>query len=417
MNLHLHPTPQYKSTRVDIFLTAELRSPAATERALTARLLERGTSSLPDVRCLNCFLDNLYGAGFGVDVDQYGGSQVLHVTLEDADSAYLPERKDLLGHGFGFLHDVLRDPKVEGNSCGFPEEVVAQEKNALRKEIESVFSDKAAYAHRRCIEIMCAGEPFGTSPHGRGEDLPLLEAEGLLASHLGGLKKNGIDIYVSGGEPPERVLRLCEELFSWPRDFVPPSPSLPASPGTQVREVMEDEEMQQGKLVCGYRTGVTVGDPAYPAMLLLDMLLGGTLYSRLQRSLREEKGLCYHIASFIEPLWGLLFVEASVDAADYRETRRQIDAQLSSLRDRGPQQEELEMAKASALQRLFSIGADRESLIRFHFQRRLAGVSTLPAHLGKQLRSVAPGEIASIAGNTALDTAFFLRNRKTEAPS
>ena len=415
MNLHLHPSSLYKSTRIDIFLTAELRSPEATERALVARLLERGTSSLPDVRRLNCFLDDLYGAGFGVGVDKFGGSQVLHLNLEVIDSAYLPEQ-DLLGHGFRFLHDVLRDPKVGGNSTGFPEAVVAQEKQALGKEIESVYSDKAAYAYRRCIEIMCAGEPSGTSPHGRLEDLPLLEAEGLLASHREGLKKHRIDIYVSGGEPPERVLPICEELFSWPREYVPPSPTVPIQPGSEGREVLEEEEMQQGKLVCGYRTGVTVGDPAYPALLLLDLLLGGDLHSRLQRSLREERGLCYHVASFIEPLSGLLFVEASVDARDYGEARSQIEFLLGSLAEPGPSQEELEMARAAALQRLQAIGGDRESLIRFHFLRRLAGVSSLPEHLGEQLRSVTPGEIASMARNVALDTLFFLGNRIAATP-
>ena len=415
VNLHLHPTSQYKSTRVDIFLTSELRSPEATERALIARLLERGTSSLPDVRRLNWFLDALYGAGFGVGVDQFGGSHILHVTLEVVDPGYLPEREDLLGQGFRFLRDVLRDPKVEGDPCGFPEAVVAQEKEALRKEIESVFSDKTAYAHRRCIEIMCKGEACGIAPHGRCDDLPQLEAASLLASHRDGLKRHGIDIYVSGGEPPERVLGLCEELFSWPREYVPPLPALPAAPGREVREVVEEEAIQQGKLVCGYRTGVTVVDSAYPAMLLLDLLLGADLHSRLQRSLREDRGLCYHVASFIEPLCGLLFIEASVDAVDYAETRRQIDFQLDSLRDRGPLPEELEMARAAALQRLSSMGGDRESLVRFHFQRRIAGVSALPAHLGEQLRSVTSEEIAFMARKTALDTTFFLGNRKTAA--
>ena len=417
MNLHLHPTSQYKSTRVDIFLTAQLRSPSATERALIARLLERGTSALPDVRLLNCFLDGLYGAGFGVGVDQYGSSQVLHATFEVIDPGYLPDQDDLLGQGLRFLRDVLSDPSVEGDPCGFPEAVVAQEKEALRKEIESVFSDKTAYAHRRCIEIMCAGEPCGIAPHGRSEDLWQLNGACLLASHKDGLKRHGIDIYVSGGEPSERVLRLCEELFSWPREHASSSPDLTAAPALEVREVVEEEAVQQGKFVCGYRTGVTVRDPEYPAMLLLDLLLGGDLHSRLQRSLREERGLCYHVASFIEPLCGLLFIEASVDAGDYAEARSQVDNQLDSLADRGPDREELETAKAAILQRLSTMAGDREALVRFHFQRRLAGVSAFPAKLGEQLRSVTSPEVANMARNTFLDTAFFLRNGKAPSSS
>ena len=417
VNLHLHPTSQYKSTRVDIFLTAELRSPLATERALIARLLERGTSSLPGVRLLNCFLDGLYGAGFGVGVDQYGSSQVLHVTFEVIDPAYLPEQDDLLGQGLRFLRDVLSDPNVEGDPCGFPEAVVAREKEALRKEIESVFSDKTAYAHRRCVEIMCAGEPRGIAPHGRFEDLPQLQAVSLLSVHRNGLERHGIDIYVSGREPSERVLRLCEELFSWRGEHALPLTRVPGRAVSEVREVIEEEAIQQGKLVCGYRTGVTVGDPEYPAMLLLDHLLGGDLHSRLQRSLREERGLCYHVSSFIEPLCGLLFVEASVDAQDYVEARRQIDFQLDSLRSRGPLKEELEAARAAVLQRLSTMAGDRETLVGFHFQRRIADVSAFPARLCEQLRSVTSEEVANTARHTSLDTIFFLGNRKAPPSS
>lgn len=417
VNLHLHPTSQYKSTRVDVFLAAELHSPTATERALIARLLERGTSSLPGVRLLNSFLDGLYGAGFGVGVGQHGGTQVLHLTLETVDSDYLPKREEILGQGFRFLRDVLLEPGVEGDPGGFPKAAVAQEKEALRKEIESVFSDKTAYAHRRCIEIMCAGEPWGIAPHGRREDLPQLQAVGLLSVHRDGLERHGIDIYVSGREPPERVLPLCEELFSWPREHTPLLTYPRPTPVPEVREVVEEDAIQQGKLVCGYRTGVTVRDPEYPAMLLLNHLLGGDLHSRLQRSLREERGLCYHVASFIEPLCGLLFIEASVDAGDYVEARSQVNNQLDSLGGRGPDREELETAKATALQRLSSMGGDREALVRFHFQRRLAGVSAFPAQLGEQLRSLTSAEVANMARNISLDTTYFLRNGKAPSSS
>ena len=92
--------------------------------------------------------------------------------------------------------------------------------------------------------------------------------------------------------------------------------------------------------------------------------------------MREQHGLCYHISSFIEPLCALQFVEAGVDAEDYMKACQQIRCQYEEIEKVGPSKSELESAQILAQHWLSSLNDDREALVKFHFQRKLAGVNT-----------------------------------------
>ena len=64
VRLHLRSTQIFKTVRVDLFVHSLLQPLNNTRFALIARLLECGTQRLPDLRRLNQFVDDLYGALF-----------------------------------------------------------------------------------------------------------------------------------------------------------------------------------------------------------------------------------------------------------------------------------------------------------------------------------------------------------------
>ena len=411
LRLYIHPTHQYKSTRIDIFISRPLEPLTNTKRALLARLLERGTTSYPDMRSINRFVDDLYGASFGIDVEQYGEYQVVHISLEVVDSRYLPAKSNVLKSGFDFLGEVLRSPHLNG-AGGFPENACAQEKVALRKSIDNIYSDKMAYAQRRCVEEMCRGEAFGLAPYGKSEELSALDAVELIEFHFDCLARERIDLYVSGPEPADLVERYFREICDWPRSHQPFECHRRTATETDSppRELVECQDIRQGKLVIGYRSGARIEEFGYEALVLFNLLLGSDVHSRLHQSVRERSGLCYQIGSFLEPMCGMMFVEAGVDAQDSVEAVRQIDEQIDWVRTFGPTDEELELARAVAVQRLHSMSDDREALMCFHFQRQLAGVAASRRDLCARLNSVSAADVAEAANQVTTDTIFFLSN-------
>lgn len=415
VRLHLRSTQIFKTVRVDLFVHSLLQPLNNTRLALVARLLERGTRDLPDLRRLNQFVDDLYGAIFAAEVDQFGDRQVVHLTLELPDARFLPEGDDLLAPGLEFLRDVLRYPFEE--NAGFPPTVLAGEKHALEQHIASHFDDRMVLVLHRCIREMCPGEPYSLCVLGDPGDFPRIGPADLFDFHHRTLAQNPIDIYITGAVASERLTGIVSDLFSWDRQALAPLSPRPggmALTSSEPKEVMESiAGMHQGKLAMGFRTAVGLADEAYPALLLLDFLLGGDAHSRLYRTVRERLGLCYHVGSFLEPLCKLMFVEAGVELQDYSRFLSQVRNQIHSICDTGPQQEELDRARALAIRRLWSMPDDREGMVGFSYQRALAGATGSRALVEENLGRVTIRQVQDVAQGLVLDTVYFLHGQRS----
>ena len=403
--LYLHSIGLYKTIRVDVCLSTPLCAPRHSLVALSSRLLARGTHKLPDVQSLNRFIDDLYGAHYSVQVDRLGEHQFVHLCLEVIDDNFLGE-KGILAQGLTFLRDVLRD------GSGFQPAYLEREKHRLARQIADGFNDKLGYAQRRCSEEMCRGEPMGLSPLGNPADFAAVQADGLWAFHRERTAADRLDLFVSGDLRLEQIQPLMESLFTWERAASQPQrqPPRPRIAGPR-REIFECQEVREAKMVLGYRTQVAYGANGtndYPALVLLNLILGGDGPSRLFKHLREEEGLCYYIASHIEALNGLLFVAAGIETSAYPEVRDKVEGQLQALRSGAFDPGEIEAARHLLKARLLGLTEDREGFFRYQLREGLTGDSQSPQALWQRIEQVGVEDLTRVAGGIAADTAFLL---------
>lgn len=418
MGLHLHQTGRFKTIRIDIFIQELLQEKHSTRISLISRLLERGTRALPDMRRINRFIDGLYGADFSVEVDQLGDRQLIHLYLELIDDRFLRgDPEDLLGRGIDFLHDVLREPAREGS--GFRGDYLRQEKKGLGANISALFNDKSLYAHRRCVEEMCSGEPYGLSPLGKPLDFDAIHPVGLLKYHYALLRQNPLDVFVCGRLQEERQMRLWEDFFDWERDSCPVSSpvSARARKESKAQQIFEAHDVSQGRLVLGYRTFTPLLDDDYPALVLFNLLWGGDHNSRLFRFVREEPGLCYFIASQLEPMCSLLFVSAGIKADDYDRVLLEVGNQLEVMREKKFGEEELEIGKSLLKNHLLGLGDDRGGLVDFYYRQKVVGMKSSRVQFQKRFQAVTREDVSRIAWKLELDTAFFLHGDEEVARS
>lgn len=401
--LHWHGIGLYKTIRVDVCLSTPLGAPRHSLVALSSRLLARGTHKLPDVQSLNRFIDDLYGAHYSVQVDRLGEHQLIHLCLEVIDENLLGE-KGILERGLTFLRDVLRDGR------GFQDEPLAREKNRLARQIADGFNDKLGYAQRRCCEEMCRGEPMGLSPLGNPADFAAVQADELWAFHRERTAADRLDLFVSGAVRLEQVRPLMESLFIWERTASQPRAQRSRMAGPQ-REIFECQAVREAKMVLGYRTQVAYGADGtddYPALVLLNLMLGGDGPSRLFKHLREEEGLCYYVASHIEALSGLLFVAAGIEAAAYPQARDAVEQELQALRTGAFDPWEIEAARRLLRARLLGLAEDREGFFRYQLREGLIGGSQSPQVLWQRIEQVGVEDLTRVARGITADTAFLL---------
>ena len=418
IGLHLHHTAKFKTIRIDIFIQELLREKHSTRISLISRLLERGTQVLPDMRSMNRFLDGLYGADFSVEVDQLGDRQLVHLYLELIDDRFLRgDPEDLLGRGIDFLHDVLREPTREGR--GFRSDYLRQEKKSLSANISALFNDKSLYAHRRCFEEMCSGEPYSLSPLGNPRDFDAITPVGLLKYHYALLSQNPLEIYVCGRLQEEGQIRLWEDFFDWKRQLRPVFSAVSGSAKnrSKPRQIFEAHDVSQGRLVLGYRTFTPLLNDDYPALVLLNLLWGGDHNSRLFRFVREEAGLCYFIASQLEPLCSLLFVSAGIKTDDYDRVLLEVANQLEVMREKRFAEEELKIGKSILENHLLSLGDDRGGLVDFYYRQEVVGMECSRVQFQQRLQAVTAEDVSRIAWKLELDTTFFLHGDEVAARS
>jgi len=415
INAYWHPTDHYKTLRFDLVLRHQLRRLDNTRVALIGRLCERGTSTAPDMRSLNSYIDDLYGAYFSVDVGHIGDQQFIHLCLEVLDERFVepPLHSEMLRRAVDFLRRVIADPLLEDD--GFKKSYLDQEKRALTLQTESLYNDKIAYAQWRCAEEMGRGAAWGLSDMGTPDDLDDIGAGDLWAFHQQLLAKNPIDIFVSGYVERDLVLALCEQVVTGPRD-ASPLPSAPATPfaGDSCRHLFEFQDIFQGKLVLGYETGIAMRSEGYAAQILFNLMWASDSQSRLFRRLREELALCYYIDSHVDSFAGHVYTAVGIDAEDYANVLDEVEAELEAIRRGGTALSDLENGKKMLKSRLVSMQDDREALMRLHLRGIVAGQRYVPEQLVQMVEGVMPEQVCAVAERMKLRAVYFLHGSRDE---
>lgn len=410
LQFHVRHTTRFKSVWVDVFLGQMMQPGAVTRLALLARLLERGTRRLPDLRALNRHTDWLYGAALSAQTLAMGPFQVLHLHYDALHGAYVPQEADnLLECGLQLLGEVLTDPFLEDGVL--PPARIEQEKASLRHYVSALHDDRTMLAQRRLMEQMCAGTPWALAPYGDPEELSGLDGANLLTYLRDFVTTAPMDIYVCGDVDSDQAADLCtRHLPGAPKARRRPASVPELQPWAASRRIHETGKVSQGRLLLGFRTPIRLSAPVgdYATLILFNLLFGGDAHSRLYNHIREEEGLCYHIASYMEPMAGLLLVEAGVEPQDRRCLVGKVLDELSDLATQGPSSAEIERSQALSRQRLDSAAEGRGDLVHFHQMRRLAGTDSSRLELHSALGSVTSATLRTLAAAIVLDTEYFL---------
>ncbi len=380
-----------------------------TRGALLVRMLERGCRGAPDLRAVVRRLESLYGAGLDFDVLKIGERQILQAHLQVLADRAISGGSGTLVRAIEFFRRLVCEPVLVREA--FPAEVLEQEKENLRRHIEAVVNDKAEFAAHRLIQEMCRDEPYRLFEYGEVKSIARIGGRDLAAFHARLLREAPMEIYVCGGVRPAEILQRMERAFGFPRKTPKPIPPPVLRPAPDVpREVVESErDIEQGKLVMGFRTGVSLAHDDIYAAVMLNGLLGGFSHSRLFRAFREKAGLAYSVGSWVEKTKDLLQVEAGIDAGAYRRGVDLVRAELADLASGRISDEEIDLTLRALLERAEALRDHPAQRLNFYLERALHQREETIRELPGRLRAVRREDVIRMAGRLRLDTVYFLR--------
>lgn len=413
VHLHVQPTVKFKTNIVYVYFHMPLAPETVTLNALLPMVLARGSASYPTTAALARHLDELYGASFGYDVSRRGEVHSLVFTLEVAGEEHIPGETGLLKKGLETLTDIITRPALEGD--GLKQDYFVQEVANLKQTIESLVNDKRRLAMVRCTEEMCAGEPFALYRLGRVADLAGMTPQSLLAHHQRVLRTAPVDIFVIGNVEPEEIRDLVSSTFklpaAGPEGRRMPTTLVKAAPGPDPRMVEDQMDVNQGVLVIGLRTGLTLRDELYFPMLVANGVLGGFPHSKLFQQVREKHSLAYYAYSSLETVKGVGFMYAGIEFANREKCQEIMLQQLKAVQEGQISDEELETTIRTLTNDMLSAADNPGAMADLAVDRVFSGRELSVEDRVRAFRQVTKEQVAEAARHFAVDTIYFL-NRK-----
>ena len=293
---------------------------------MTAALLDEGAGHLESNAFHEAVDDCAIELGFHADRDHIGGR--MRTLAKHVDEA---ERLFAL---------ALNAPR-------FDQEPIDRVREQMGAKLRHESKDPGAMATRAWRERVFAGHPYARAADGTLESLQRVERADVVAGAKALITRQRLKIAVVGALRAERAGVLVDKAFaSLPAASALPSLAPPPFHGRGTRETL-DLDVPQTTIRFG-RPSLMRNDPDFIAgLVVMHVLGGGNLTSRLFREVREKRGLAYSVSASTQATELTSYVYGGTTTKNERayESMRVIEDEIRDLANGGLQQEEFEKGK------------------------------------------------------------------------
>lgn len=373
--------------------------------SLVPNVLTRSSEKYPDVTVLEKKLALLYGADVGVDVSKIGEHQVLKIVVACIDDRFAIDGESITGECCDLLFELVFNPRLVNGV--FSADDVESEKRLLCERLAAETSDKRTYAKNRCEEIMCSDELYGINRLGSVEAINGITPEALTDAYNEILKNAKISLCISGGNFIDAEKMLSERLSNVERD-VAESETVFVESAEDVQYIKEQEPVKQGKLVMGFRMGMTNGDDNYAARRVMVDLFGGSPHSKLFTVVREKMSLCYYCSARMIRAKGVMFVQSGIESFNEKKAREAILSQLDAIKNGEFSQDDIDSSVKALEDSFKSVTDSAEALESWFSSQVVSGKYLYPEDFINDFKNVQKEDIINAAGDVTLDTVFML---------
>ncbi len=300
----------------------------------TARLLTEGTAQ----RSATVLAD---------DAEQIGTSLISSAGV-DLATASLSALSNNTEAGLDLLSDIVEHP-------AFASEEVERVRKQRLVSILQEGDQPVASMLRVGFRTLYGDHPYGFRPIGTTEGVKSITRDditGFWKAHYG--PKDSALVF-AGDINETDARRLAEKYFdtwSGTASTAASLPPAPAPPSLKIVIVDKPGAPQTALYAIGF--GVPRTTPDYPAVLIMNNVLGGLFASRINMNLREEHGYTYGAGSgfFFNRTGGPFYAGAQVRTDVTAPAAKQLMLELNRIRTDPPSATELKLAKDSLLHSL-----------------------------------------------------------------
>ena len=276
------------------------------------------------------------------DADAIGG-QLNAYTTKEHTCFYVRTLDSHLDRGLDILEDMLFHSRFDHADAELERGVILEEIGMYEDAPEDLAAERLSAA-------VYKGTPLARPILGRQSTLAGMDGAWLKTWQRERYHAGALVASLAGSFSQGQVDRLAQLLASLPSGPAPKTRPAFYRPAVTVKR----KAIEQNHLILAF-PAPTYLDPRRAQVLLFNSLLGGGCSSRLFQELREDRGLCYSVYSYVADHAdaGLLGIYAAVNPEQEREALEAARRVAEDLAEHGPSQEEVdrvrEQAKANLL--------------------------------------------------------------------
>ncbi len=408
IHLNFIKTDKFKSSLLSWYFIRPLNRDEVTKNALLPLVLKRGTENHPNALEIQKKLEELYGSNLTASINKRGDRHVLRFTMEWANGQYLGD-EEYKFETIEMLKAIIYNPyKVNDH---FKPEYVAGEKEVLKRRIGSKINDKRSYAIERCIEEMCKKEKLSISTLGYIKDLEDINEENLYEHYKMVLDTSPIEIFYAGNQDDE-IIQYLKDNMSFERKEIISIPKETIIGSVQTKNMVEEDfDINQGKLVIGYRAGIPYDDPLYNGLIMASDILGGGANSKLFKYVREEASLAYYISTRIYKYNSIMLIDSGIEFENFQKTIDIIRKQIEDLKEGIFTEADMEVSRKSIRTSTESIKDNIFLISEFFFSQLLSGDSRSLEQIILDFENVTKDEVIQASNKIVPDTIYFMKNK------
>ncbi|MCB0667804.1 MAG: insulinase family protein [Saprospiraceae bacterium] len=234
--------------------------------------------------------------------------------------------------------DVLRRP-------AFDKHEISLFKKRTERRLAVDLSNNEVIAYRKATE-----QYFGPQhPYGYNSEITLyrdVNRDDLKLHHEHYFRPNHAILFMAGRIPPALVDKINTMVESWEEGQPSKHPIMPEIAVPVANRIEEDMGKSQTAIRVGRRL-FNRNHPDWPAIFVMNTVLGGYFGSRLMKHLREQKGLTYGVHSTVESLRydGYLSISLETERKYARRALKGIYQEIEILQNELVPVNELQMVK------------------------------------------------------------------------
>jgi len=291
-------------------------------------LMFKGTSRRPSSLAIAKELDKI-------------GAQFNAFTAKDHTGYWIKTTADKVNVSFDVISDMLFNSLFR-----LPE--FKQEKNVILEEIKMYEENPLMYIDEFFEETLYHNHMLGKPISGRSTDVKRMSLTKLIDYKDRFYQPSQMIMAVAGNIDKSQIIKLTQKYFANNSGEKPKNKYdvFHINKKENNRVKILNRHVQQAQIALG-GFALPYGDPQTETLLLLSIILGGNMSSRLFGEVRVKRGLAYFIKTELNPYKdvGSYAIRAGVDKEKVSLTLKVILEELKKIKKCGVSKEELKRAK------------------------------------------------------------------------